>query len=259
MTETSDLFSLEGRVAVVTGGSRGLGREMCLGFAERGARVVVASRKLDACEAVAAEITERTGQRALGLALHVGRWDEHESFVDRVIDEFGGIDVLVNNAGSSPLYPSLAEVNERLFDSVIGLNMKGPFRLSVLVGDHMVATDRRGSIINVSSAAAVQPSGGEVPYAMAKAGLNNLTVALARIYGPNVRVNCIMPGPFLTDISEAWDLESFHEASVNRIPLGRGGDPSEIVGAALYLASDASSFTTGAIIKIDGGLAWSPA
>ena len=258
MTETADLFSLDGRVVVVTGGSRGLGREMCLSFAERGARVVVASRKLEACEALAAEITERTGQEALGLALHVGRWEECEPFVDRVVDEFGGIDVLVNNAGSSPQYPSLAEVGERLFDSVIGLNMKGPFRLSVLVGDHMVGTGRGGSIINVSSAAAVQPSSGEVPYAMAKAGLNNLTLALARVYAPTVRVNCIMPGPFFTDVAAAWDMEAFNKSAAKSIPLARGGEPHEIVGAALYLASDASSFTTGAVIKIDGGLAWSP-
>ena len=258
MTESSDLFSLDGRVVVVTGGSRGLGREMCLSFAEHGARVVVASRKLDACEALAAEISEQTGQEALGLALHVGRWDGLEPFVDRVIDQFGAIDVLVNNAGSSPLYASLADVNERLFDSVIGLNMKGPFRLSVLVGDHMVQTGRSGSIINVSSGAAVQPTQGEVPYAMAKAGLNNLTLALARVYAPTVRVNCIMPGPFLTDVAAAWDMESFNQSAARSIPLGRGGEPHEIVGAALYLASDASSFTTGATIKVDGGLAWSP-
>jgi len=258
VADKDDLFSLDDRVVVVTGGSRGLGREMCLSFAERGARVVVASRKAQACEALAAEITERTGQEALGAALHVGRWDEHEPFVERVIAHCGGIDVLVNNAGSSPQYPSLAEVSERLFDSVIGLNMKGPFRLSVLVGEHMVESGRRGSIINVSSGAAVQPTYGEVPYAMAKAGLNNLTLALARIYAPTVRVNCIMPGPFFTDVSAAWDMESFHQSAAKSIPLGRGGEPHEIVGAALYLASDASSFTTGATIKVDGGLAWAP-
>ena len=258
MADKDDLFSLDGRVVVVTGGSRGLGREMCLSFAERGARVVVASRKGQACEALAAEITERTGQEALGVALHVGRWDEHEPFVEQVIAHCGGIDVLVNNAGSSPQYPSLAEVSERLFDSVIGLNMKGPFRLSVLVGEHMVESGRRGSIINVSSGAAVQPTYGEIPYAMAKAGLNNLTLALARVYAPTVRVNCIMPGPFFTDVSAAWDMESFNQSAAKSIPLGRGGEPHEIVGAALYLASDASSFTTGAIIKVDGGLAWAP-
>ncbi|WP_420637489.1 SDR family NAD(P)-dependent oxidoreductase [Candidatus Poriferisocius sp.] len=258
LTEKESLFSLDGKVVVVTGGSRGLGREMCLSFAEHGAHVVVASRKGEACEALAVEITERTGRRAVGLALHVARWEQCEPFVDRVIDEFGAIDVLVNNAGSSPLYPSLREVNEKLFDSVVGLNMKGPFRLAVLVGDHMVETGRGGSIVNVSSVAAVQPSKNEVPYGMAKAGLNNLTLALARAYGPTVRVNCIMAGPFLTDVAAAWDMEEFNKSAVQRIPLARGGEPREVVGTALYLASDASSFTTGAIIKVDGGIAWSP-
>ena len=264
-----DAFDLENQVVVVTGGSRGLGREMSMAFAERGATVVVASRKLEPCEALAAEITETTGRPALGLALHVGRWDECEPFVNRVIDELGRIDVLVNNAGSSPLYPSLVEVNEKLFDSTIGLNMKGPFRLSALVGDHMTkrlnsnsdsesgdGSSGTGSIINVSSVAAVQPTAGEVPYAMAKAGLNNLTLSLARAFAPKVRVNGIMPGAFFTDVSEAWDLVGFKESAKRTIPLQRGGEPSEIVGAALYLASGASSYTTGSILKVDGGLAW---
>ncbi len=253
-----DLFDLTDRVVVVTGGSRGLGREMCLAFADRGATVVVASRKAEACEALAAEIAERTGRPALGIGLHVGRWDGIGPFVERVVDELGGIDVLVNNAGSSPLYPSLAEINERLFDSVIATNLKGPFRLAVLVAEHMAATGRRGSVINVSSTSSLQPGAAEVPYGMAKAGLNAMTIALAHACGPDVRVNTIMPGPFLTDISKAWDMEAFEQRARTQIPLQRGGRPSEIVGAALYLASDASSFTTGAIVKVDGGTAWAP-
>ncbi|MYA14079.1 MAG: SDR family oxidoreductase, partial [Acidimicrobiaceae bacterium] len=135
----------------------------------------------------------------------------------------------------------------------------GPFRLCALVAEQMLARDAEGSIINVSSIAAVQPSAVEVPYGMAKAGLNNLTVALAHMLGPKIRVNCIMPGPFLTDISKAWDLEDFAKTARQRIPMGRGGRPDEIVGTALYLASSASSYTTGAVIKVDGGLAWPPA
>ena len=190
------------------------------------------------------------------MALHVGRWDQIEPFVDAVIRRFGGVHVLVNNAGSSPLYPKLSAVNEQLFDSVIGTNMKGPFRLSVLVGQHMIDTGRRGSIINVSSVAAVQPTAGEIPYGMAKSALNNLTLGLARALAPNVRVNGIMPGPFLTDIADAWDMDAFTESARARIPLQRGGEPHEIVGAALYLATDASSYTTGSMLKIDGGMAW---
>ena len=260
MTSGHDsLFDLEGKVVAITGGSRGLGREMAEAFAHRGARVAIASRKRDACDAAAAKIAAASGSDVIGLGLHVGRWDQCEPFVEEVTDRLGPVDVLINNAGSSPLYPSLTEVSERLFDSVIGLNLKGPFRLCALVAEQMLARDAEGSIINVSSIAAVQPSAVEVPYGMAKAGLNNLTVALAHMLGPRIRVNCIMPGPFLTDISKAWDLEDFAETARQRIPMGRGGRPDEIVGTALYLASSASSYTTGAVIKVDGGLAWPPA
>ena len=255
---SGDRFDLTGKVAVVTGGSRGLGRAMSMAFAEHGADVVVASRKLDACEALADEITERTGRRALGVAFHAGRWDDADALATTAYDAFGHVDVLVNNAGMSPQYPKLSAVTEELFDKVIGVNFKGPFRLSAIVGERMAAGDG-GSIINVSSIAAVQPSPGELPYAGAKAALNTMTIGLARSFGPKVRCNVIMPGPFLTDIAKAWDLEAFQRQAERTIPLRRGGQPDEIVGAALYLASDASSYTTGAVIKIDGGAAASPA
>jgi NAD(P)-dependent dehydrogenase (short-subunit alcohol dehydrogenase family) len=251
-------FDLTGKVAVVTGGSRGLGRSMCIAFARHGASVVVASRKEDACVALAKEITAETGRDALGVACHVGRWEDCDRLIDQAVQRFGGINVLVNNAGMSPLYGSLPEVSQELFDKVIAVNLSGPFRLSSLAGT-LMAADGGGSIINISSVAAVQPTPVELPYATAKAGLNALTVGLARAFGPTVRVNCIMPGPFLTDISKAWDLEAFHKMAERTIPLRRGGQPDEIVGAALYLASDASSFTTGAVLKIDGGAAFAPA
>jgi len=250
-------LDLRGRVAVVTGGSRGLGAAIVRAYAAHGADVVIASRKLDACEALAVEIREQTGQRALGVACHVGRWSDCDALADAAYAEFGRVDVLVNNAGMSPLYPSLDQVSEELFDKVIGVNLKGPFRLAARIGARMKQAGS-GSIINVSSIAAVTPSPIEVPYAAAKAGLNNLTVALARVFAPEVRVNCIMPGPFLTDISKAWPpgmLERMKES----IPLRRGGEPEEVIGAALYLASDAASYTTGAVIKIDGGTAHAPA
>ena len=254
----SSLFDLTDRVAVVTGGSRGLGREMVLAFARQGAKVVIASRKLDGCQALAKQVETETGREALAFACHVGDWAQCDALVEAAYERFGKVDVLVNNAGMSPLYPSLAEHSEALYDKVLAVNLKGPFRLSSLIGTRMAAGDG-GSIINVSSVAAVSPSPIEVPYAAAKAGLNNLTVALARAFGPKVRVNCIMPGPFLTDISKAWDLEAFQRQAQHNIPLKRGGEPHEVVGAALYLASDASSYTTGAVIKIDGGVAASPA
>ena len=252
-----DSFDLTGRVAVVTGGSRGLGREMCLAFARHGADVVIASRKVDACHELAEEITSTTGRKAVGVACHVGRWSDCDALYERVYDEMGHCEILVNNAGMSPLYPSLAEVTEELYDKVFGVNLRGPFRLSSLFGTRM-AQENGGSIINVSSVAAVQPSPVELPYGTFKAGLNAMTLGMARAFGPTVRVNCIMPGPFLTDISKAWDLETFAKTAKATIPLQRGGEPDEVVGAALYFASDASSYTTGAILKIDGGAAWSP-
>ena len=253
MTNHSDGWpTLDGKVALVTGGSRGLGLEMVRGFARAGADVVIASRKQDACDAAAAEVSRTTGRRALARACHVGHWGDVAALVDAAYDEYGRVDVLVNNAGMSPLYPSLVDVSEELFDRVIGVNLKGPFRLTALVGARMVEGDG-GSIINVSSVAAMRPTPEELPYAAAKAGLDALTAGFAQEYGPRVRVNTIMAGPFMTDIAKAWDLDAFRKQAA-AYPLGRGGQPGEIVGAALYLASDASSFTTGSIIRVDGGM-----
>ena len=250
-TSAADLFDLTGKVALITGGSRGLGRAEALAFARGGADIVVASRKLDTCQATAAEI-EALGRRALPYACHVGRWDDLDSLVDAAYARFGRIDVLVNNAGMSPLYPSLDAVSEALWDKVLAVNLKGPFRLSALVGSRMAAGGG-GSIINISSIAAIRPTPMETPYAAAKAGLNAITVAFAHAYGPTVRVNCIMAGPFLTDISKAWNMDLMTQRLQAITALKRAGQPDEIVGAALYFASDASSFTTGAVLQVDGG------
>jgi NAD(P)-dependent dehydrogenase (short-subunit alcohol dehydrogenase family) len=246
-------IDLSGKVALVTGGSRGLGREMVLAFARHGADVVIASRRVETCEEVAAEVRTETGRRALSVACHVGHWDDLQRLSDAAYDEYGHVDVLVNNAGMAPVYPSLGEASEELFDKVIGVNLKGPFRLSALVGERMAAGDG-GSLINVSSIAAQRPQVHDIPYAAAKAGLNSMTLGLATALGPNVRVNCVMVGPFLTDISKAWDVDGFTEFARTHYPLGRLGQPHEIVGTALYLASDMSSFTTGTVITVDGGV-----
>jgi len=252
---TKDLFDLTGKVALVTGGSRGLGRQMALAFAERGADVAVVSRKFDQCAATAREI-EALGRRALPVACHVGRWAELDPMVEAVYAHFGSIDILVNNAGLSPLYPSLDQVTEELFDKVIAINLKGPFRLMAAVGRRM-QEGAGGSIINISSTASQSPSPHAQPYGAAKAGLNALTSAFAHAYGPKVRVNCIMCGPFLTDISKAWDLEAFARRA-ERMALKRGGEPDEVIGAALYFASAASSFATGAVLAVDGGWLGTP-
>jgi len=247
----SAAFDLSDKVAVVTGGSRGLGREMVLAFARNGADVVIASRKVDACKELAQQVRDETGRDALALACHVGKWEDCDALVNEVFAHFGRADILVNNAGMSPLYESLSSVTEELWNKVMNVNLRGPFRLASLMGEKMVAGDG-GSIINVSSIAAASPSPIEVPYAAAKAGLNNMTLGLARALSPKVRVNCIMPGPFLTDISKAWTPEML-QALERALPLKRAGEADEIVGAALYFASEASSFTTGSILKIDGG------
>jgi NAD(P)-dependent dehydrogenase (short-subunit alcohol dehydrogenase family) len=242
------LFDLSGKLAVVTGGSRGLGYQMVKAFAERGADCVIASRKLDNCEAVAEEV-RALGRRALAVQLHAAKWDSIDALIDTVYAEFGRIDILVNNAGMGPAMPS-HEVTEALFDSVVGLNFKGPFRLASQVAKRMSDGDG-GVIINVTSSGSLMPLPGVVPYGSAKAALNAMSRSLAAEYGPKVRVNTLSPGPFLTDIANGWAPEQReHVASA----IGRPGSAPEIVTAALFLASPASSFTTGAIVRVDGGL-----
>ncbi|MGO9655656.1 SDR family NAD(P)-dependent oxidoreductase, partial [Mycobacterium sp.] len=171
MGYADDLFDLTGQVVLITGGSRGLGREMAFGAARCGADVVIASRKLDNCVATAEQIEHETGRTAMPYQVHVGRWDQLDGLVDATYERFGKVDTLINNAGMSPVYDKLTSVTEKLFDAVVNLNLKGPFRLSALVGERMVAAGR-GSIINVSSTGSLRPNGGIIPYAAAKAGLN---------------------------------------------------------------------------------------
>lgn len=245
------LLDFSGQVALITGGSRGLGREMALALAARGADIIIASRKADACDAAAEEV-RALGRRALAAPCHVGDWDALATLAERAYAEFGKVDLLVNNAGMSPLYPKLTDVSEALFDKVIDVNLKGPFRLSTLIGERMQAAGG-GAILNISSVAAVSPSPNSEPYGAAKAGINALTRSLAFAYGPEVRVNSIIAGPFLTDIAKAWDMEAFTANARRTMALKRGGEANEIVGAALYLLSPGGSFTTGATLRVDGG------
>lgn len=245
---TDPLFDLSGKIALVTGGSRGLGYQMIKAFAERGADCVIASRKVANCEAVADEV-RALGRRALAAQVHAAQWGSIDALIDTVYAEFGRIDILVNNAGMSPAAPS-HEVTEDLFDSVIGLNFKGPYRLASQVAKRMEDGDG-GVIINVTSSGSLMPLPGVVPYGSAKAALNAMSRSLAAEYGPKVRVNTLSPGPFLTDISKAW-TDEMRES--NDSASGRPGNPEEIVTAALFLASPASSFTTGALVRVDGGL-----
>ena len=224
---------------------------MALAMAERGADVVVTSRKAEACEEVAKQI-EAKGRQSMAYGCHIGQWDEIQGLIDATYTRFGKIDILINNAGMSPLYDKLSEVPEALFDKVIDVNLKGPFRVMAYAGERM-AESGGGSIINISSTASMYPSPNAAAYGAAKAGLNSLTQSFAHALGPGVRVNCIVAGPFLTDISKAWDLEAFEASQEGNRAIPRGGDPKEIVGAALYFASPSSSFTTGTLLTVDGG------
>lgn len=244
-------IDLAGKVALVTGGSRGLGKSIAHGLASAGADVVVSSRKLDACEEVAKEI-KAAGRRAVAIAAHVGRWDDIARLVEQAYAAFGRIDILVNNAGMSPLAPSSLDTSEDLFDKIVGVNFKGPFRLTALVGARMAAGDG-GSIINVSSIGALKPNPTVTPYSGAKAALNAISLAFAQEYAPKVRVNVISPGGFLTDVAKGWATDEEARAAT---ALSRWGAADEIVGTVLYLASTASSYTTGANIRVDGGAFW---
>jgi len=234
VTTFTALHDLTGKVAVVTGGSRGIGRAIVQVLAEAGA-----------------DVRASTGSKAAAIACHVGRWDDCDALVAQTLGQFGRLDVLVNNAGMSPVYESLDAISEDLYDKTLAVNLKGPFRLAVLAAAYMADHDG-GSIINIGTAGSLVASAGQLPYACAKAGLNALTVGLADAYAPKVRVNAILPGPFRTDVSKGWAPPE--GADVPFVPMRRMGDPAEVGPLALHLASAASSFTTGAIIRVDGGV-----
>jgi NAD(P)-dependent dehydrogenase (short-subunit alcohol dehydrogenase family) len=246
---TDSLFDLTDRVVLITGGSRGLGAAMSVGLAQRGARVVIASRKLAACEELAARITD-SGGHADALSCHVGHWDSLDAVVDAAAARWGRLDGLVNNAGMSPLAPSLLDTSETLFDKVIGVNLKGPTRLTALAATAMGRTGG-GSIVNISSLASLRPTPLMTVYAAAKAGLNALTSATAREYASvGVRVNGIICGTCDTDAASGLVQ---NPEILRRIAMGRIGRPEEVVGAVIYLLSDAASYTTGSLMTIDGG------
>jgi NAD(P)-dependent dehydrogenase (short-subunit alcohol dehydrogenase family) len=221
-------------------------------LAQAGADVVVASRKLENCETVAREIEEATGARAVPVECHVGRWEDCDRLADSVYAEFGRCDILVNNAGMSPAYGDLTGVSEDLYDKVHAVNAKGPFRLSVLIGERMAAGDG-GSIINISSVGSWRPTAVDLPYAMAKAALNALTLALAGAWAPKVRANLVLPSASETGLTAAWPPETKSRiAEAN--PMKRMGRPEDFVGVCVFLASEAASYINGAQVPVDGGL-----
>ncbi len=248
-------FSLQGRRAIVTGASRGIGRAIALGFAGAGADVALVSRKLEALRTVAKEIEERTPQRALPIACHVGRAEDVDRMVDEVLREWGAIDILVNNAGTNPVMGPLADMDPAAWDKIMDVNLKGPYLASARVARAMMERGEGGKIINISSAASLDPAPMLGAYSISKAALNHLTRTFAKECGhARICVNAIAPGLVETQFAAALiNNPAIHQSVVRQTPLGRHAQPDEIVGAALLLASSASDFMTGQVVVVDGG------
>ena len=246
-------FSLEGKVALVSGGSRGIGRACALAFAENGADVGVSSRKLADLEVVAEEIKAR-GRKGMAVASHIAKVEESINLVEKVRAEFGRIDILVNNAGTNPYFGPIIDAEEWAWDTTMNVNLKGPFILSQLVA-RVMREQGGGSIINTASVGGMRPGQMQGIYSVTKAGLIMLTKVMAAEWGKyNIRVNAVAPGVIKTRLSEAlWKEPSVGEAATKRTALGRLGEPEDVAGAILYLASDASSYVTGETIVISGG------
>jgi NAD(P)-dependent dehydrogenase (short-subunit alcohol dehydrogenase family) len=248
-------FSLEGKVALVTGGSRGIGEATAVGFAEAGADIILASRKIADLEKVAGKIKSK-GRKCLPVAAHLGRMEEIDKLVDTAKKEFGKIDILVNNAGTSPSKANPLDAEERLWDSIMNLNLKGLYFLSQRVG-RIMKEHGGGKIINVASVDGYHPQPDLSIYAISKAGVIIATRSMAQDLGKyNIRVNCIAPGSIMTQMLKSLFeyTPGLEEEGKKRISLGRIGQPDEIVGMMIYLASEASSYVTGHTFIIDGGL-----
>ena len=247
-------FSLEGKVALITGGSRGIGKATAIGFAQAGADVVVASRKLPDLEMVADEI-KGLGRRSLAVSAHVGRMEQIASLVEGVVAEFGKIDILVNNAGTSPVFASALDLEERAWDVVMNLNLKGLFFLSQAVARVMKECGG-GNIINVASVDGFRSEDNAGAYAISKAGVIMATKVMAREWNQyNIRVNTLAPGMIHTRLLDShWEVAPEDKPEViKRILMGHIAEPEELVGAMIYLASDASSYVTGQTFIVDGG------
>jgi NAD(P)-dependent dehydrogenase (short-subunit alcohol dehydrogenase family) len=257
MGRPPELFDLTGKVAIVTGSTKGIGRAVVEGLAAAGAGVVVSSRKQELCDRVAKEVEAATGADVLALACHVGEWDAVPGFVEAVVEHFGRIDVLVNNAGISPSPMPPSEMTLDYWRKVFSVNLEGPLRMSQQVAPVM-RDGGGGSIVNIGTMAAYHPGPNVSAYGASKAALRNLTRSMAMEYAPwNVRVNFLAPGPFMSEMLQgaAKRQEGYFDMVANGTLQKRVADPAEIVGPVVYLASDASSFVTGDDISVSGGMA----
>lgn len=247
------MHALDGKNAIVTGGTRGIGLAIAKGFVEAGATVTICSRKQENVDAALGQFEQP--DRVCGRATHVGHHDDLTALVDAAEERFGTVTVLVNNAGTNPYYGPIVDADERAWDKTMDVNLRGPFLLSAICGKRMAAAGG-GSIVNISSVTGINAAPLQGIYSVSKAGLIMLTKVMARELGTaKVRVNCICPGLIKTQLSEAlWTNRDLEASILAMKALGRIGTPEELVGAATYFASDASSFTTGAVLPVDGGM-----
>ncbi|MGD9856558.1 MAG: SDR family NAD(P)-dependent oxidoreductase [Planctomycetaceae bacterium] len=251
----NERFSLDGQTALITGGTRGIGLAIAGGFLEAGANVVISSRRQENVDEALRELNADES-RVLGVAAHVAEPNDLDRLVAAAEERFGAINILVNNAGTNPYFGPIVDSDDRAWDKTMDVNLKGPYMLSRLVAKRMIAGGNRGSIVNIASVAGLTASPMQGLYCISKAGLIMLTRVMAKELGRyNIRVNCICPGVIKTKLSEAlWKDPQAEKASASQKALGRVGTTDELIGAALYFASDASSFTTGAMLQVDGGM-----
>ncbi|MFM8302867.1 MAG: SDR family NAD(P)-dependent oxidoreductase [Actinomycetota bacterium] len=256
MRPTTELFDLTGKVVIVTGSTKGIGRAMAEGLASAGAHVVVSSRKQDACDRVAAEIAANTGATVLARACHAGEWDAIPEFVDAVHAHFGRIDGLVNNAGINPARVTPQDMTLEFWRKVFAVNLEGPLRMSQCVFPHMVAQGG-GSIVHIGTMAAYSGGGAICAYGASKAALVNLTRSMAAEWAPHgIRVNVLSPGPFMSEMMAGGERTApgFFDLVAGGTFQKRIADPAEIVGPVCYLLSDAASFVTGDDLSVSGGM-----
>ena len=246
-------FSLEGKVAIITGSSKGIGKAIAKGFAENGAQVVISSRSQEACDEVVKEFVSE-GLKAVGIACHIGKSAQRENLVTQTMDAFGRIDILVNNAAINPFFGPVEEIDPSIFDKIMEVNVKAPWSLSNLVLPHL-KTNKKGSIINIASVEALTPGAGLGIYSTSKAAMLMLSKTQAKEWGKfGVRVNAICPGLIQTKFSAAlWQNEKIVQKIQKAIPSGRMGQPEEMIGLACLLAADAGAYMTGGVYTADGG------
>lgn len=249
------LFQLDGKVALITGASKGIGEAMARGLAEFGAKVVVSSRKQEAVDSVA-DSFKADGLEATGIAANMGTTQDIHALVDKTIETYGGIDIVINNAAANPVFGPIQNTDEGAFDKIIDVNLKGPFELCKKA--YPILKQRGGgSIIHISSIGGLTPEAGIGIYSVSKAAIINLTKAMAQDWGAdNIRVNAICPGLIKTKFSEAlWGDDNILDRFLKNIPMSRPGNPDDIAGLAVYLASDAAAYCTGGVYMVDGGYA----